>query len=49
MLRSCFVLGEDAAGEADGIADVVDDPDLHVALLRFERELLEEGEVSGER
>ena len=40
-----LLLGEVAAGEPAGIADVVHDPHLHVALLGLQRELLEEGEV----
>ena len=40
-----LLLGEVAAGKPAGIADVVHNPHLHVALLGLERELLEEGEV----
>ena len=42
-----LLLGHQAARKPAGIADVVDDPDLHVALLGLFGELLEEGEVLG--
>jgi hypothetical protein len=45
MLSSCLSLVKMPPAKPAGIADVVDDPDLHVALFGFQRELLEEGEV----
>ena len=45
MRNSGFCLVNQAAGKSAGIADVVDDPDPHIALLGLFGELLEEGEV----